>query len=287
MTAHDPADGLGEWEEFDDTGAEPTIEPGVASTPEGAADLAGGRATTTPEMVAAHAAVADAQRRLAAAEEELMVAQNALADAEGVERVAQARYDEAMTDEALAGWEKIAAEEALNKASRDRGMASAVEKRRYDVVNDAMELVELAISARAELAAQQSDPADAADGDEGEGLYFSSLSEWVEQWLVPTYRRWIGGLRTPNGEDSFWWDPEWWSHPEAVVRLEALWRAFEHLRREPALGMSVWLRDHADHHMPILLSKFGPFGATTGANQKGDPLPHTPPPAGLFTPVED
>ncbi|WP_216666160.1 DUF4913 domain-containing protein [Actinomyces faecalis] len=26
-------------------------------------------------------------------------------------------------------------------------------------------------------------------------------------------------------------------------------RSWEHPRQDPATGMSVWLRDHADHHM--------------------------------------
>jgi hypothetical protein len=42
---------------------------------------------------------------------------------------------------------------------------------------------------------------------------------------------------------------EWWKHADAIARLEALWRAWEHLRQDPHAGMSVWFRDHADHHM--------------------------------------
>ena len=47
--------------------------------------------------------------------------------------------------------------------------------------------------------------------------------------------------------------------PEAVSRVAALWRSREHLRLDPATGMSVWWRDHADHHMAVLLNPQGPF----------------------------
>ena len=69
------------------------------------------------------------------------------------------------------------------------------------------------------------------------------------------------------------------------MRLEALWRAFEHLRRDPALGMSVWLRDHADHHLPILMSNFGPFRRSEDKVDDGAPLPYFAPPKGLFIDV--
>ncbi|WP_243400462.1 DUF4913 domain-containing protein [Arthrobacter sp. Bz4] len=49
--------------------------------------------------------------------------------------------------------------------------------------------------------------------------------------------------------------------------------------------MSSWWREHADHHMPILLSTDGPFKGCTpekGHNPRLDPLPCAPAPAGLF-----
>jgi hypothetical protein len=45
----------------------------------------------------------------------------------------------------------------------------------------------------------------------------------------------------------------------ASVALEALWRAWEYLRLDAHTGMSVWFRDHADHHMAVLLSADGAF----------------------------
>jgi hypothetical protein len=55
------------------------------------------------------------------------------------------------------------------------------------------------------------------------------------------------------------WCPEWYFHPEGVSRVAALWRAWEHLRLDGATGISVWWKDHADHHMSVLLDPRGPF----------------------------
>ena len=72
-----------------------------------------------------------------------------------------------------------------------------------------------------------------------------------------------------------------------MIRLEALWRAWEHLRLDPSTGMSVWWRDHADHHMSVLMDPEGPFAAanhydTANESDKSAPLPYEPPPVELF-----
>ncbi len=79
----------------------------------------------------------------------------------------------------------------------------------------------------------------------------------------------------------------WWESAEAVITLEALWRAWEHLRLDPALGMSVWLRDHLHPHLAVLMSPPGPFGTTSGSAGAASPLPYEAPPAGLFPDVRD
>lgn len=123
--------------------------------------------------------------------------------------------------------------------------------------------------------------ADKAEDDELEEpeTFYGSVDEFVREFLIVQYRREI----SPMGD--FRWDARWWMHPEAVARLDALWRAWEHLRNDAATGMSVWWRDHADHHMSVLLSPGGPFGKTSGTSNPGDPLPYTAPPPGLFLDV--
>lgn len=124
---------------------------------------------------------------------------------------------------------------------------------------------------------------DEEDADEAPTLYYGSVDEFVRGFLLPNYRRRVGGTGAT-------WAPDWWRYAEAVSRLEALWRAWEHLRLDPQTGMSVWFRDHADHHMAVLLSENGPFAdVDTDAhkNKAGEPLPYEPPPEGLFPDVRE
>ncbi len=106
---------------------------------------------------------------------------------------------------------------------------------------------------------------------------FASMLDWFETWLRPMYRRSTHG-------DQREWCAEWWQHEEAVSRLDALWRAWEALRLDPGTGLSVWWRDHADHHMAALLDPDGPFKQCGDGHRDDAPemLAHTTPPAGLF-----
>jgi hypothetical protein len=126
-----------------------------------------------------------------------------------------------------------------------------------------------------------------ADEQETEGqgaepkLYFESLPAFMEH-LAVLYRRKIDTAGTGGGT---LWCPQWWRHPEAVSRLEALWRVWENLRLDGQTGMSVWWRDHADPHMARLMSTDGPFQGCTledGHKPKVRDLPLEPPPDGLF-----
>ncbi len=115
--------------------------------------------------------------------------------------------------------------------------------------------------------------------EEDTSFRYGSVDEFVREYLRHIYRRRIDGRNRC-------WAGEWWRYDEAVIRLDALWRAWEHLRLDPATGMSVWLRDHADYHMPILMSPEGPFAdATAGAEnmcKRGEPLPYVAPPEDMF-----
>jgi hypothetical protein len=81
----------------------------------------------------------------------------------------------------------------------------------------------------------------ASDAVAGPTLFFGSVDEFVRERLRYTYSRRVG----PQGPNR--WAAEWWRYPEAISRLDALWRSWEALRLEPTFGMSVWWRDHADH----------------------------------------
>ena len=118
-----------------------------------------------------------------------------------------------------------------------------------------------------------------ADATAEPTLFFGSVDEFVREKLIYTYSRRVG----PKGQ--FRWDENWWMYPEAISRLDALWRAWEALRLDGTFGMSVWWREHADHHMRMLMAPDGPFAASRSENAQGDPLPYKPPPTGMFVDV--
>ncbi|AOT05377.1 hypothetical protein ASPU41_05935 [Arthrobacter sp. U41] len=110
---------------------------------------------------------------------------------------------------------------------------------------------------------------------------YSSAVEFFADLLAQSY------VREVNEGAAFAWCPEWYKQPEALIRMEAIWRAWEHLRLEPALGISTWWLDHADPHMHTLMDKEGPFkkcayeGHKTPALDKSS-LPHKLPEEGIF-----
>ena len=117
-------------------------------------------------------------------------------------------------------------------------------------------------------------------------LVYPNVHEWVRGWLRFSYKRRI------DGKTTFWY-ARWWQVDEALMRLEALWRAWEHLRLDPGTGMSTWWRDHADHHMPALMAADGPFrGLEDGDSaentcKRQEPLPHIDAPGWLFPRPEE
>lgn len=75
--------------------------------------------------------------------------------------------------------------------------------------------------------------------------------------------------------------------PEALIRMESIWQAWEHLRLEPAVGVSTWWLNHADPHMRVLMDKEGPFKKCAYDGHKSPPaekavLRHVVPEAGIF-----
>ena len=103
---------------------------------------------------------------------------------------------------------------------------------------------------------------------------YPGVQEWVAAVFSPTFAR----RSTP----TFTWCAQWWRHPEALVRLEALWRSWETLRLDPLLGMSSWLSGHLDAQLPILTGPAGPFaGCDPTRHFEPDPvrLAHQPAPA--------
>ncbi|CAM4067030.1 DUF4913 domain-containing protein [Nocardia sp. NPDC046473] len=110
-------------------------------------------------------------------------------------------------------------------------------------------------------------------------MIYASVVEFVENYLSLVYRRQVTDL-----SDTVWC-PEWWQHAEAIARLDAMWRAWEHFRLDGATGLSVWFLDHADPHMAKLFDPKGPFKYCSVRNGHKDmlsPLPLKSPQHGMF-----
>ncbi|MFE6824946.1 DUF4913 domain-containing protein [Streptomyces sp. NPDC057690] len=115
-----------------------------------------------------------------------------------------------------------------------------------------------------------------AEGSEEPEFYFADVFVFVSDYLAQMIRRRVNGT-------SATWCPTWWEHPEAGARLSALWLAWEHLRQDPALGMSTWWLHHADPHLRVLMdADSGPFAACSPKDGHTaypfDPLPVAPRP---------
>jgi hypothetical protein len=113
-------------------------------------------------------------------------------------------------------------------------------------------------------------------------LVYDSAIEFFVELLAPSY------VRDVNEGAELAWCPEWYKHPEALIRMESLWRSWEHLRLEPALGISSWWLNHADPHMRVLMDTKGPFKKCAHDNRHVAPtaakaaLPHVVPERGIF-----
>ncbi len=108
--------------------------------------------------------------------------------------------------------------------------------------------------------------------------FYRNRFEFFEQFLSEVYRRDVvnGGQKK--------WCLMWWKHSEAVLVVDALWRSWEKLRVDPGTGMSVWKKDHADHHMNVLFDPNGTFQdcSVKNGHRPLPPIPSDPIPAELL-----
>lgn len=191
-------------------------------------------------------------------------AQEALRDAEKGVRAAREK-----TGEELSAWLSAAATESLAQAERKRARAAREVVQATDEVSQAQAREDP--TGAPVVAAHDS----GTEGQEPTPLYATSEEFLVEQ-LLPMYIRIIDSR---NGT----WCRKWYLHAEALSRVDALWRAWEHFRLDGKTGMSVWWRDHADPHMAVLLNAKGPFHECDLETHKDpEPLPCDAAPPGWF-----
>ncbi|MHA2788323.1 DUF4913 domain-containing protein [Corynebacterium sp. S7] len=102
-------------------------------------------------------------------------------------------------------------------------------------------------------------------------LRFPTMYEFVDEIILPYY----GTASTRIGQVN--WGRRWWSHPEIVARLEALWLRYETLRQEePATYMETFFRVHADYHMRQLMGETSVLQDCRREDMPTLPLPTSP-----------
>ncbi|MEE1802124.1 MULTISPECIES: DUF4913 domain-containing protein [unclassified Streptomyces] len=107
-------------------------------------------------------------------------------------------------------------------------------------------------------------------------LFYGNVHEFVTERFAYFFPR-------PAPGSGQVWCPQWFAHVPALSRLDAVWRAWEMLRFDGALGMSNWWLHHADPHMRVLMDPVtGPFAHCVDGHRSGEPLPLDTPPEGLF-----
>ncbi|WP_405404574.1 DUF4913 domain-containing protein [Streptomyces sp. NBC_01104] len=115
--------------------------------------------------------------------------------------------------------------------------------------------------------------------DSAEDMLFRSVDRFYEEYLAEVVRRRVDGVHLA-------WCAQWWTHPEAIARIAAMWRAFEYLRHDASLGMSHWWLHHADPHLAVLMDpRTGPFVLCAGpGGHSADigPLPGDPSPPEMW-----
>lgn len=95
-----------------------------------------------------------------------------------------------------------------------------------------------------------------SETEQGEG------PELGEQDLIDNFVDWVQAFihdieAVTDDENTRYWCPQWWNHPEAVTRLRALYE--EYVRAEDENTLSGWFVYHWDAHAKTLFSATGPF----------------------------
>ncbi|CAH0300073.1 DUF4913 domain-containing protein [Rhodococcoides fascians] len=110
-----------------------------------------------------------------------------------------------------------------------------------------------------------------SDPEKAASTKFSSFDAWFETWLSAIVAR---KLSSSAGKNRVFC-PRWFEHPEVVVRLHALWTAWEAASAaEDGAAMSAWWVHHADPQLRTMLdAEHGPmYLCSRDSHQKTPPI---------------
>lgn len=112
-------------------------------------------------------------------------------------------------------------------------------------------------------------------------LFYPNVGEFVTDRLVHFIPR-------PTPGSGLVWCPSWFRHAQALSRLDSVWRAWENLRFDPALGMANWWNHYLDPTMRALMDPVaGPFARCVDGHRDHELLPVEPAPEQLFDDQRD
>jgi hypothetical protein len=116
----------------------------------------------------------------------------------------------------------------------------------------------------------------AGQGEEELSPRYSNCYEFFEEFLRNAIERRVNHEGAGRG---LRWDPDWRRHPEIVLRMQALWEAWEGARiSEAPDAMSSWWIHHLDPHLARMLEgTYGPMSPDHDSEGVLPPLPSVHP----------
>lgn len=101
-----------------------------------------------------------------------------------------------------------------------------------------------------------------ADDAAEPALAFAHVADWIDGWLAPALE-----LKAAHGSSGGAnWCPQWFDHPQVVLRLTAAWREWETARVTE--GMSRWWWQDWDAHLAAITAEHGPFSRCRNEHQR-------------------
>lgn len=90
---------------------------------------------------------------------------------------------------------------------------------------------------------------------------FRTVYNFYEGVYGPLYEYYDSspGVLAQRGTTAIRWCRQWWNHESVMMRLTALWQAYEAAYAEGGGAMSTWMLDHADRHFNQIMAEGGPL----------------------------
>lgn len=90
---------------------------------------------------------------------------------------------------------------------------------------------------------------------------FRTVYDFYEGIYGPLYEHHDSspGVLAQRGTAPIRWCKQWWNHESVMMRLTALWQAYEVAYAEGGGAVSTWMLDHADRHFDRIMAEGGPL----------------------------